>query len=263
MPLDLADEVQVEVDEANQAAPRLELDPPRPHVPSGAENLALRAATAFCRAAGLDCAVRVVLRKEIPAAAGLGGGSSDAGAVLRALAERFPAALTPAALAKLALELGADVPFFLAPRAARVSGVGEIRAALGGALPALDLLLANPGQPLETAAVFRAYVEEPGPAAGPLDPDLAAVLARPQAAELQALARNDLVAAAQRLCPALPALRAALDAAGALATGLSGSGATLYGVFQGREAAELARERLIEQCPPTTWLRVARTGESR
>jgi 4-diphosphocytidyl-2-C-methyl-D-erythritol kinase len=106
LPLDLADELQLEVDEAVVAAPRLELDPPRADVPSGPQNLVLRAAEAFCSEARLECAVRVRLAKHIPAAAGLGGGSSDAGAVLRGLAQRFPSAVSPPALERLALALG-------------------------------------------------------------------------------------------------------------------------------------------------------------
>ena len=250
------------MDEAAAASVQLELDPPRDDVPSGSDNLVVRAAVAFCAAGGLGCEMRLRLTKQVPVAAGLGGGSSDAGAVLRGLAGRFPAAVPPPVLERLALSLGADVPFFLSPAPARVSGIGERREPLGGSLPRLWLLLANPGRPLETAAVFRAYAASPAPSAGPLGPDLTAALARPGAPELRQLARNDLEPAATRLLPEIGGLRLALEAAGARAVGLSGSGATLYGVFAGRDAADVARERLSVEAPAGTWLRVARTGES-
>jgi len=262
LPLDLADELELEVDETAGAGVHLELDPPRDDLPSGSENLVVRAALAFCAAAGLSCELRVRLAKRVPAAAGLGGGSSDAGAILRGLAQRFPGAVAPAELERMALALGADVPFFLSPGPARVSGVGERREPLVGSLPRFWLLLANPGRPLETAAVFRAYAASRPPSAGPLGPDLAAALARPQAPALRQLVRNDLEPAATQLCPELASLRLALEAAGAGVVGLSGSGATLYGVFESLEAVTAARERFLSGVESGIWLRVARTGES-
>ena len=130
-------------------------------VPADATNLAVRAAADFLAAAGLARAVRIFLTKSIPAAAGLGGGSSDAGAVLRALAASFPDALEEPALARLALRLGADVPYFLAPCPARVGGIGERIQPLADFAP-LACLLVNPGVPLSTAAVFAAFDATPG-----------------------------------------------------------------------------------------------------
>lgn len=152
LPVDLADEVEV------SEAPAFALDVvgPAPGVPSGEGNLAARAVRAFCRAAGLPEGFRVRLRKRIPAAGGLGGGSSDAAAVLRALVRLRPGVLTAQDLRALALRLGADVPFFLDPRPALVEGVGEQILPLIG-VPSLSLVLAHPGIPLATADVYRAY----------------------------------------------------------------------------------------------------------
>ncbi len=125
LPLDLGDEVELEVAPARLSSVALTLHPgPVEGVPGDASNLAYRAAEAFLEVAGrAGCtgSVRIRLHKRIPAAAGLGGGSSDAGVVLRSLARLFPAALSAKALGELALDLGADVPFFLDPRPARVS----------------------------------------------------------------------------------------------------------------------------------------------
>jgi 4-diphosphocytidyl-2-C-methyl-D-erythritol kinase len=237
-------------------------------VPGDARNLAARAARAFAAAAGLDSepGLRLRLTKAIPAAAGLGGGSSDAAAVLRALSERHPGRVAPERLRALALGLGADVPFFLDPRPARVTGVGERVEPLAG-VPALWLLLASPGLPLATAEVYRAF-DALAPALTPSDPAptvraLRALgvagggAARLPRNELEAALRNDLEPAAARLCPPLARLRKRLGALGALGVGLSGSGPTLFGVFPDRAAAERAGAALQPVAPE--WARVART----
>lgn len=258
LPLDLADEIRLEAAAAPRARVELHLAQPAPAVPADAENLAARAARAFLEAAGLGARVEIELTKRTPVAAGLGGGSSDAGAVLRALAERFPDALAPEALAALALELGADVPFFLDPRPCWVRGVGERLESVGG-LPSLALVLANPGFPLATAEVYRAFdALHPG-WSRPESP--ARDLAPPDPSELAGWVENDLAGAALRLCPAIGRLRERLRALGALAVGMSGSGATVFGVFANAGAARGALER-AEFSPPT-WGRVATTLESR
>jgi 4-diphosphocytidyl-2-C-methyl-D-erythritol kinase len=260
LPLDLADEVRVSTAPAPRPSVRLHLAPSALSVPDGGENLASRAALAFLEAAGLACRVDVELAKHTPVAAGLGGGSSDAGAVLRGLAARFPEALDPEALASLALELGADVPFFLDPRPAWVRGVGERVEPVDG-VPSLALLLANPGVGLATAEVYRAFDAlhpgwQPRAAPGP------ASELRAGGAELLARwVENDLEAAALRLCPAIGRLQQRLRELGALAVGMSGSGATLFGVF---EDARSARAALAEAAlTPPLWGRVATTRESR
>jgi 4-diphosphocytidyl-2-C-methyl-D-erythritol kinase len=228
-------------------------------VPAGADNLAARAARAFLERAGRSARVAIALTKHTPVAAGLGGGSSDAAAVLRGLADALPGALDPAALAEVALGLGADVTFFLAPRPAFVRGIGERIEPVRG-LPPLALLLANPGQPLPSGDVYRVWDALGRPVSPRSDraPDLATALACPDA--LAALLHNDLEDAAARLCPAIPRLRRRLEAAGARAVGLSGSGATLFGVFADRAAAEAAAGRL--DGAGAAWARVATTLES-
>jgi 4-diphosphocytidyl-2-C-methyl-D-erythritol kinase len=246
VPLDLADAVELEIASAPRPEATLALAAPAAGVPADATNLALRAALEFLAAAGLARAVRIRLEKRIPAAAGLGGGSSDAGAVLRGLAASFPQALAPPALARLALSLGADVPYFLDPRPARVGGVGERIEPLAG-LPAFACLLANPGVRLATAAVFAAFDAGAGPPPPPdVDPELGLDLG------------NDLAPAAERLCPAIAELRERLRRAGARAVGLSGSGPTVFGIFADAEAAGRARAAF----PAPVWCRVAAAAKA-
>jgi 4-diphosphocytidyl-2-C-methyl-D-erythritol kinase len=278
LPLGFGDELVVEVGPGAGIALSLEgggLD----EVPEGPGNLAWRAARGFLDAAGEERAVTLRLTKRIPAGAGLGGGSSDAAAVLRGMACLLPGAVAADALRALALSLGADVPFFLDPRPAWVEGVGERIAPVEG-VPALPLVLAHPGTALATAAVYAAY-DEGGVALTPAGaaPTLRALAAlrsatapgptrlaeifRGRAGELVV---NDLESAAVRLCPALVTLRERLAAAGALAVGLSGSGPTLYGVFPSREEAESAVGRLDLAQPARAWAAMTmasspRTGE--
>lgn len=261
-PLDLCDELELAVAPAEAACVslELELDPDVDGVPAGPENLALRAASAFLTASGRAARVRVRLRKRIPAAAGLGGGSSDAGAVLRLLARHFPDALPPDALAALALRLGADVPFFLDPRPARVSGVGERIAPLAD-LPAVALLLVRPRQALATREVYRAL---DALQTGKTSPPRASLQlwedADARRAAMAELLENDLAPAAVRLCPPVGRLRERLRALGALGVGMSGSGPTVFGVFADARAAEAALDALPRE--PSIWARAARTVHS-
>lgn len=237
-------------------------------VPAGRENLAWRAAQGFLEAAGLDFGVALRLEKRIPAPGGLGGGSSDAGAVLRGLCALAPG--RAGALRELALSLGADVPFFLDPRPALVEGIGERIQPLDG-LPALDVAIAHPRLPLATGAVYAALDAAPppprppirrllerlgwaGPAerAGPAGPGGAG----PERWPPPELLQNDLEAPARRLCPAVAPLRKALEAAGALAVGMSGSGPSVYGVFGSAAAARAAARKLAAS---GAWSRAART----
>jgi 4-diphosphocytidyl-2-C-methyl-D-erythritol kinase len=242
VPLDLADAIELEIANAPQPELTLELAGERAGVPADASNLALRAAAEFLAATGLVRALRLRVTKRIPVAAGLGGGSSDAGAVLRGLAASFPGAIEAPALARLALRLGADVPYFLAPRPARVGGIGERSEALAG-LPELACLLVNPGVPLATASVFAAYDACPAPVQPAFDPALGLDLG------------NDLEPAAERLCPGIAPLRKRLLALGARAVGLSGSGPTLFGIFP--DVAAAARALAGAAFPPPIWARVA------
>jgi len=264
VPLDLHDRLVLRISGPAGDAPRVELtlDPgAESGVPGGADNLAARAALRFLERATLRHTVRIALAKRIPAGAGLGGGSSDAGTVLRQLADAFPAALPRPALHELALSLGADVPYFLDPRPARVGGVGERITPLAAGLPKLHLLLLNPGVVLPTAEVYRAFdALVPDPA----DPAYEAARARQSQSEGRVAGlslANDLEPAALRLCPQLARLRRRLEALGASAVGMSGSGATLFGVFPGAAEAEAARDGAA--LPEGAFARVASTLESR
>jgi 4-diphosphocytidyl-2-C-methyl-D-erythritol kinase len=190
--------------------------------------------------------------------------------VLRGLAELLPGAVAPARLRALALGLGADVPFFLAPEPALVTGIGEEILPVDGLVPQV-LLLAHPGAPLATASVYAEYdagaasltPSEPGPsirALLALREEAGRARAGPIETSLRALVVNDLEPAASRLCPAVPELHEEIEANGALAVSLSGSGPTVFGVFPGEAAAGEAQRRIARRPGLRTW--VVRTAPS-
>ena len=269
VPISLADTVSLALRPEPGVALRLAGD--AAGVPADARNLAARAAAAFLAEAGAAGGVELALEKRVPSPGGLGGGSSDAGAVLRGLAELLPGAVAPARLGALALRLGADVPFFLAPGPALVTGIGEEILPLDG-VPSLALLLAHPGETLATPAVYAAYDAAAAASLTPtsVGPSIRALLALREEAgraragpietSLRALVVNDLEPAASRLCPAVPELRKEIEATGALAASLSGSGPTVFGVFSGEAAAGEAQRRLARRPGLRTW--VVRTAPS-
>ena len=258
-PLELADEVALEVSPARSVAVTLELEGDEPGIPAGEENLAVRAARLFLDARDERARLRIRLRKRIPAGAGLGGGSSDAGAVLAGLARHLP--MERPRLHELALRLGADVPFFLEPRPALVSGIGERIEPVAG-LPALPLLLAHPGPPLSTARVYAAHDEDAAltpSAPPPTMPALSGLRENRESVPLGDLlailcaVRNDLEPAAVRLSPEIARLRERMHALGAAAVGMSGSGPTVFGVFRSEAEAERAEGAFGAAPPVRLW----------
>ncbi|MFN6979111.1 MAG: 4-(cytidine 5'-diphospho)-2-C-methyl-D-erythritol kinase [Gemmobacter sp.] len=218
-------------------------------VPTGADNLVLRAAAAFGAARG----AAITLDKHLPAASGIGGGSADAAAALRVLAALHGAALPgPAAV----LALGADVPLCLAGVTARMGGIGEVLSPCPP-LPPVWAVLANPRMSVRTPAVFAALDCRDNPAMSPDLPrwrDAAAL-----SAWLRGM-RNDLEPPARAVCPAIGGVLAALAALpGALLARMSGSGATCFALFGAPQAAATAAAALAA-AHPGWWVRPCRLG---
>jgi 4-diphosphocytidyl-2-C-methyl-D-erythritol kinase len=203
------------------------------------ENLAARALAAFRAAGGDPPPLRVTIDKRIPVAAGLGGGSADAAAVLRAAERLSP--IGEAALRDVAAGLGSDVPSQLRPGHAIVTGTGERVEPVG--LPAMAMVLVPASEGLSTAAVYaeldRLRVEAPAPDAGGLG-RLAAGSVHQVAAALE----NDLEAAAVSLRPELSDVLGELRGMGALGARITGSGPTAFGVYPDRPSAEAAASTL-------------------
>jgi 4-diphosphocytidyl-2-C-methyl-D-erythritol kinase len=230
-------------------------------IPGGAEtpplpperDLIYRAAVLFREKTGFDKALRIRLKKRVPLGGGLGGGSSDAAAVLRGLDALAGTALSREALASMAGTLGSDVPFFLAPGAAWVSGRGEQVRPLK--VPEkLRVVLVNPGFPSDTARAFRRLDRARGGAAGwtgpgGKDPDPEALMAALGESPGSWPYGNDFLPLFLKGGTRAEAYRRIigdLKALGADFTGLSGAGSTCFGIFTDGGAAERAVRILSE-----------------
>ncbi len=230
LPLRLFD--QIEVAPSPTAGMRLEVG--NADLPTDARNLAVRAAELACQSSGLEPALPIRLEKSIPIAAGLGGGSSDAAAMILAVEHLSGKRLAQATRRALALQLGADVPFFLDPRPAVGRGVGERLEPIPGVPELWWLLLVLPFA-VSTAEAYRAASAE---LTLPREGSSIASLLGPSGVISSPL--NELERAVARRHPEIGAARRALERAGAGVTGMSGSGPTVYGWFPDQAAAERA-----------------------
>lgn len=216
----------------------------QPDLPQGRENLVVRAALGFKEETGVKVAAHLNLHKRIPAAAGLGGGSSDAAGALKALNLLYGSPLDGSRLHALAARLGADVPFFLGPGPAVATGIGTELSPV--ALPAYHYLLLNPGVPLSTRWVYEnldlARLRE-APAPETWDPE-----------HPERWVHNDLGAVALKRFPELAGWLTRLSDVGAVTQGVSGSGPTVFGIFSSWEAAQEGARGLRRSFPG--WLAV-------
>ena len=229
-----------------EASPQLTLTIDGPFAPGLAgegDNLVLRAARALTAEAGTLAGASLTLTKNLPVASGIGGGSADAAAALRALRALWRLEVRDDTLLQIAATLGSDVPVCIASHAAFMEGRGEILTKI--TVPRLPLLLVNPGIAVPTREVFAALDERSGTGlALPQDgfADAAALLS------FLRETRNDLEAPARRLQPVIGTVLEALAALpGVLLARMSGSGATCFALFADEGASHRAAARLRER----------------
>ncbi len=211
----------------------------------GADNLVLRAARLLAAHCDVPAAAVLHLEKNLPVASGIGGGSADAAAALRLCARLWQADIGGDELARLALDLGADVPVCLAGTTVRMTGIGEKLIPVDPSPAPVPAVLVNPGSPVSTGQVFDGLggrfslpAEDPGG-------DLAS-RAAPN--------RNDLEASAIGFVPEIAEILAALHAAPDIRLArMSGSGATCFGLFDCDDAAAAAA-RAIGAAHPSWWV---------
>jgi len=211
------------------------------------DNTITKAVTVFRRHSGERSGVRIELKKNIPTGAGLGGGSSDAAAVLIGLNRLLGTVYSHQELIELALEVGADVPFFIGNEAALVSGRGEKTV---GLCPRHDfcIVLVYPGFPILSRDAYAWYDEEiEGEFRTSIASDLqSAYLSSPVSAWAF---YNSFEPVVQRHYPLIGELKEELEEAGAALVGLSGSGSTVFGIFEKHSAARRARDLLYGRHP--------------
>lgn len=210
-------------------------------------NLCMAALEAYERAAGRPLpALRVVVDKRIPVAAGMAGGSADAAATLRAADALSGAPLGPERLREIAFELGSDVPSQVEPRHALVRGSGELVEPVG--LPDMQIVLVPSAAGLSTAEVF-AEADRIGSTRERTEPEALRRLAAAPLAELAGSLANDLEPATLSLRPELAEVLEALRGAGALGARVTGSGPTCFGVFPNTASATAAAAHVNATIP--------------
>ena len=210
---------------------------------AGEKNIAEKAARLLLAHVDLNQGVSVKIEKNIPAAAGLGGGSSDAATVLLALDDLLGLGLPRSELMSLGVSLGADVPFFLYEQTAWATGIGECLQSWPGT-PPVTLVLVNPGIVVSTAWVFQNL--------GLTRPRSIARIPRfpERASDLVRLLHNDLEVVTCQHHPVITTIKERLVASGANGALMSGSGATVFGIFDEESLAEEAAQRLSAE---TNW----------
>ena len=233
--VDLSDRLALE------DAEEIELRTSSPAVPADTTNLAVKAALALREATGARRGVRITLDKLIPVAAGLGGGSADAAAVLLGLNRLWSLRWPTARLEEVAVTLGMDVPFFLRGGVALATGRGERLTPLAGS--GLALVLVNPRLAASTAEVYG-RVTPAMYSDGSRTRALVAALRSRRATRIAASLYNGLEAAVGPAYPQVGQMEAALLAAGALGAAMSGSGPTVFGVARSWEHARQIQGRV-------------------
>ena len=250
----LADTLRVRVE--NAGAPDVRITADSNAVPVDATNVCHRAALRYLEHAGRAAHVDIDIRKRIPVAAGLGGGSSDAAAVLLALNRHFEKALPARELASIGADIGKDVPFFLAEtECARASGMGETIRPVA-ASPRQSVLVVNPRVAVGTQEAYATLSRE-----------LWFMERRERANRTQAMVRalalgdlgdiasalyNDFALVVEREHPIVRDVRQALLALGARGALMSGSGPTVFGLFASASASARAAAVLAAHYPSFT-----------
>jgi 4-diphosphocytidyl-2-C-methyl-D-erythritol kinase len=222
---------------------KLELACSDPSIPTDESNLVLRAAAALRERYGVSRGARVELEKVIPAGGGLGGGSADAAVALAALATLWEVETSAGELAEVGARLGADVPFFLYGGTALGTGTGTDIKPLADA-PKMHLVVVAPGVHVSTAGAYEALG---APALTKVEPLVNLSVSRTEADFPDSLCgvwSNDFEAVVVRLYPEIGRARERLVESGASRVMLSGSGSSVFGVFESKGEASRARETL-------------------
>jgi 4-diphosphocytidyl-2-C-methyl-D-erythritol kinase len=212
----------------------------RDGVPDGPGNIAWRAADALLSRSHGRWGIDITIQKNIPVAAGLGGGSSDAATVLMGVNELLELGLSDQDLMAIGVTLGADVPFFIFKKTAFAEGIGEIFTPLD-AVPTAWLLLVNPRVPVSTAWVYQNLELTNREAISIVPPSYDSI------PELCAILVNDLEAVTIAKYPVIREIKERMLREGAAGALMSGSGPTVFGIFEEEETARSCAGKLAAE----------------
>ena len=218
--------------------PGISLKTNLPFLPGNENNLVYRAIDLFCKTYSIDCGIRATLEKRIPIAAGMAGGSSDAAAAFRAMNELFHTKASAEDLQALGVKLGADIPYCIMGGTALAEGIGEKLTALPPA-PSCSCLIVKPNFHLSTKLVYENLTLD-DPAAHPdIDAMLEAVHTN-NYKQMTSSIGNILETVSVRLHPEIDEIKKEMLALGADCSLMSGSGPSVFGLFEHRQVAERA-----------------------
>ncbi len=215
------------------------------HIPTDERNLCYKAAKKYFDAAGIDGGVKIDLIKCIPDGAGMGGGSSDAAQVLKAMQVLYPAEVD---LPKIAISLGADVPFFLNGGTALCSGIGEVLEPIS--LPqkqSLFCVVTKPAESLSTPAIYKLYDQSGAAFSKALSQEKRTQLESGDLPALFSVLYNDLELPAISQLPEIASRKEMLLSLGADAAMMTGSGSAVFGLFQNEKEARACEKAFREK----------------
>lgn len=249
--VDLYDTLRFETNDCDLEQMKIELTADSDEIPSGDDNLICRAVRLLAETYGLHTDLRISLQKRIPVAAGMAGGSTDAAAALRAARDLFLPSVTDEDLQKLAVRLGADIPYCITGGTQLSEGIGEKLTALRDA-PQCGLVLIKPSVSVSTGEAYKAYD-------GLRDvrhPDIEAQIAAIRAgdfAEMAAHCGNVLELVTGGKYPLIGQIERFMEERGATVSRMSGSGPTVFALFESEETAHEAlkafeREDISQGC---------------
>ncbi len=215
-----------------------------PALPTDGRNLCVKAAERFLDAFALsERGFRIDLIKRIPSCAGLGGGSSDAAAVIKLLCQHFGISVNHPKVQAVALSAGADVSFFFKGGCCLAEGIGEILTPLPTPLESV-VLIAKTREAASTPQVYGAY-DELGVVQPCATPQLCRALK--EGRPVSPYVSNHLTVAATRFCPSVERLKGDMRRLGALCSEMTGSGSAVYGLFSDEAAAQNAKKAIDVQ----------------
>lgn len=238
--VDLSDTLLVETQDRDLSRMELELITDSEEISTGEDNLICRAVRLMSETYGLHTDLRITLHKRIPVAAGLAGGSTDAAAAFRAVRDLFVPAVPDEQLQKLGVRLGADIPYCIAGGTKLSEGIGERLTPLPDA-PQCGLVLVKPPIGISTAAAYKAYDSLREVRHPEIDAQIAAIRNR----DLRGMAAqcgNVLEMVTGESYPLIGQIEKFLEGQGAIVSRMSGSGPTVFALFDSEERAHMARK---------------------
>lgn len=240
-PVDLCDDLLISLNDSG----RIKIHSSGFSVPSDNTNLAFKAAESFFKKTGKENrGIDIKLDKKIPVAAGLGGGSSDAASTLLALNELHSLPMGKADLHKTAMEIGADVPFFLEGVPSIATGIGEVLEPLAN-WPELWYLIITPPLEISTAWVYKNFKMELTSG----EYSYIKKILKNDDIEVSNILENDLEKVTSTRFPVINTLKRKIMDAGAEGAIMSGSGPSVFGIFLSREKAASARDLIMSDNP--------------